>query len=31
MPSLGCCYINPFYVDYKECDMYELKQMPSLK
>jgi hypothetical protein len=24
-------YLNPFYVDFKECDIYELKQFPSTK
>lgn len=30
-PELACYYLNPFYVDYRECDIYELKQMPSVK
>jgi hypothetical protein len=28
---LACCYLNPFYVNHKECDIYELKEMPSMK
>jgi len=30
-PEIACNYLNPFYVDFKECDIYELKQYPSLK
>jgi hypothetical protein len=30
-PEVACNYLNPFYVDFKECDIYELKQSLSVK